>query len=938
MLRAALLLAVAVAVASASSSASVAASLEPADTQAAASLVAAQEAVAVQRESARAKTALDLVDAMAVANGDAGVAKALVAWKKCAEDGQSIYACDQALAVARRTAITAPGPAGDAKGSLGQALGPGLTGGASATGGATGGTWSSEALRASWEVQAKKLAVKKGATQKELAARRAVALLGLRATAVAVGASAAKNTSAAAAKAKDVVMTRVAEEMLRKQLAEETAKTDARSKALKERRERYEAALTNLNDAEANATQSSRELNLVVQDVAQAQAVADEKVKKAADFQRFDNQTTKAKLKDLAKRGRLLAAREAKLRKLEKETKVAMADAEVRAKDMRNEDFKKKLANEVRVGASGREWARGGARGREGAQGGAARRANEWEGRSKRAATNVVHFPAIHPLLPLHPSYVVWYITRLGRRSSHRPTRVPHSSHTRPTPPHTRLSHAHSFDALSDVHRNSVGPPHTPAAPALSSDWGPPHICAPGSPRAPPSAVLSNAFTHSLPLLRSFAPSSFVGVRPPPSLRSAHTHPHTQVVDDTAAATAYVREKLASEQRALDAMKLKLNASLSREAKLERREIMFKRKKSEDEAAITAANVAGLRANETIARIFKAEQDAAAAKSRVALRRTRAAARNESRALNASFVRARADAKSEAKRIRDSAMYRKLDAEQKQRAMKKALQIAADTAYARGQADYITWQDKEASMKKKRLAVCSDKCDAKCEKVCQPLDNTVTHPCIGNCYDECSDCTDECVSACVKTKVTSSAQLEAMARSVAIDAARASLGMTGAAEDEEEANEKMATLEAGQDATEDEELDEIVANSTSTGAKRVSVKEKKADAKERKASGVAVKAGAVAKTAEKAALAALAAAIASGDPAAIAAAKAALAVAKVELKAAATAIAATKVELAAAAATTATPGPGTTTTTTTTPPPMLSDGMLESDWSASSFR
>ena len=439
MLRAALLLAVAVAVASASSSASVAASLEPADTQAAASLVAAQEAVSVQRESARAKTALDLVDAMAVANGDAGVAKALVAWKKCAEDGQSIYACDQALAVARRTAITAPGPAGDAKGSLGQALGPGLTGGASATGGATGGTWSSEALRASWEVQAKKLAVKKGATQKELAARRAVALLGLRATAVAVGASAAKNTSAAAAKAKDVVMTRVAEEMLRKQLAEETAKTDARSKALKERRERYEAALTNLNDAEANATQSSRELNLVVQDVAQAQAVADEKVKKAADFQRFDNQTTKAKLKDLAKRGRLLAAREAKLRKLEKETKVAMADAEVRAKDMRNEDFKKKLANEVRVGASGREWARGGASGREGARGGARGRspASERMGGTQQACcyqrcTLSGHSPA--PTATPVIRCVVYHTPgeAFVPPSHARPTFVPHASHTAP--------------------------------------------------------------------------------------------------------------------------------------------------------------------------------------------------------------------------------------------------------------------------------------------------------------------------------------------------------------------------------------------------------------------------------------------------------------------------------------------------------------------------
>ena len=439
MLRAALLLAVAVAVASASSSASVAASLEPADTQAAASLVAAQEAVSVQRESARAKTALDLVDAMAVANGDAGVAKALVAWKKCAEDGQSIYACDQALAVARRTAITAPGPAGDAKGSLGQALGPGLTGGASATGGATGGTWSSEALRASWEVQAKKLAVKKGATQKELAARRAVALLGLRATAVAVGASAAKNTSAAAAKAKDVVMTRVAEEMLRKQLAEETAKTDARSKALKERRERYEAALTNLNDAEANATQSSRELNLVVQDVAQAQAVADEKVKKAADFQRFDNQTTKAKLKDLAKRGRLLAAREAKLRKLEKETKVAMADAEVRAKDMRNEDFKKKLANEVRVGASGREWARVGASGREWARGGARGRspASERMGGTQQACcyqrcTLSGHSPA-PTATPLIRCVVYHTPGEAFVPPSHaRPTFVPDASHTAP--------------------------------------------------------------------------------------------------------------------------------------------------------------------------------------------------------------------------------------------------------------------------------------------------------------------------------------------------------------------------------------------------------------------------------------------------------------------------------------------------------------------------
>ena len=163
-----------------------------------------------------AKTTLDLVDAMSVANGDEGVAKALVAWKKCAESGAAIFGCDQALAIARHTHITAPGPAGDTKGSLGQPLGMGAgpLSGTGGTGGAGGdnGLWSSSVLRRSWAIQAAKLAKTKRVTATAAKAQRAAELSVRQATAVSEAGKAALVTQQAEATAKDKVLTRIAED------------------------------------------------------------------------------------------------------------------------------------------------------------------------------------------------------------------------------------------------------------------------------------------------------------------------------------------------------------------------------------------------------------------------------------------------------------------------------------------------------------------------------------------------------------------------------------------------------------------------------------------------------------------------------------------------------------------------------------------------------
>ena len=272
-----------------------------------------------------------------------------------------------------------------------------------------------------------------------------------------------------------------------------------------------------------------------------------------------------------------------------------------------------------------------------------------------------------------------------------------------------------------------------------------------------------------------------------------------EVLRDAKQQEAFVTRKAVAEEKALAVATLRYNQTLVRELNLRLREGAVEGQERKLEVKLRRAQELERVANKTAMDMLYQQRRTQERRDRKLKERAVEAARVEMVANIKATATARKATEVEAKRQYSIATARALAQKNQQEAMTRALQIAADTAYARGQADSLKWQTQKIEQKKKKVGDCADHCDLQCATTCKKLNrDSVLTPCEGDCYEECNDCTDSCVAKCVNVGAPNTAKMEALARNVVVETSKAVISsMTGGADEDVEAARDAAAVTAG---------------------------------------------------------------------------------------------------------------------------------------------